>query len=188
MDEDARPSVDVHHGHGVLIGDGGTQTNYFYVATAGTADAAPADQAAAAPPPSRGAEADFTRLGVHPALGFADVRRDEDSGRDWYPPYVPRDRDGQIDQALAGGGLVIVEGRSGAGKSRAAAEAVRRVAADWRLLIPADRRELAALSQPPGLACAMPLCGWTILSASAGRADLTCRCSNGCVPGDVRTW
>lgn len=48
------------------------------------------------------------------------------------------------------GGLVIVEGRSGSGKSRAAAEAVRRVTADRQLLIPARPDELAALSRAPG--------------------------------------
>jgi uncharacterized protein len=156
-EEDERPSVGVHHGYGVLIGDGGTQTNNFYVVPAGTHSVVRTDQGAAAavgtaapPPTPRAAEVGFSELGVHPALGLAGVGRGEKDGRDWYPPYVPRDRDGQIDQALAGGGLVIVEGRSGAGKSRAAAEAVRRVAADWRLLIPAGRRELAVLSTPPG--------------------------------------
>ncbi|TDD75373.1 tetratricopeptide repeat protein [Actinomadura darangshiensis] len=118
------------------------------------ADPAAGIRGTAAPIPpqvQRVGEADLTELGVHPALGLADARPTDEGGRHaWYPPYVPRDRDGLIDSALARGGLVIVEGRSGAGKSRSAAEAIRRVAADRQLLIPADRDELAALSETPG--------------------------------------
>jgi TPR repeat protein len=116
-------------------------------------DALAAAGTAVPPPPHarQASEVDFAELGVHPALGLADARpAGQRARRDWYPPYVPRDRDEQIDQALMGGGLVIVEGRSGSGKSRVAAEAVRRVAADRQLLIPAGPDELAALSEPPG--------------------------------------
>ncbi|MGH6654331.1 MAG: hypothetical protein ACRDVE_03895 [Actinocrinis sp.] len=99
----------------------------------------------------RAGDVAFTELGVHPALKPADAHAaGQAETRDWYPPYVPRDHDGSIDQALTRGGLVVVEGRSGAGKSRAAAEAVRRVAADRLLLIPAHADELKTLSEPPG--------------------------------------
>lgn len=115
-------------------------------------DAAATGGAASPAPLSRLVEeVDFTELGVHPALAFDDARFEEKGGRsDWYPPYVPRDRDRQIDQALMHGGLVIIEGRSGAGKSRTAAEAARRVMADRQLLTPADQHELAALSELSG--------------------------------------
>jgi hypothetical protein len=116
--------------------------------------ASPNATGTAAPPSPRArqvSEVGFTELGVHPALGLADAGPAGQRGRrDWYPPYVPRDRDEQIDQALTGGGLVIVEGCSGSGKSRAAAEAVRRVTAGRQLLIPARPDELAALSGLPG--------------------------------------
>jgi TPR repeat protein len=134
---------------GVQVGLGNTQVNYFY-----GSPASPNATGTAAPSPPRARqvrEVGFTELGVHPALEIADARPAGQRGRrDWYPPYVPRDLDEQIDQALTDGGLVIVEGRSGSGKSRAAAEAVRRVMADRQMLIPAHPDELAALSGQPG--------------------------------------
>ncbi|MEV7096803.1 hypothetical protein AB0M80_28525 [Amycolatopsis sp. NPDC051045] len=53
-------------------------------------------------------------------------------GRD-LPRYVPRDRDEDLEWAIASGGLVLLHGRAAAGKSRAAAEAVRRLRPghDW---------------------------------------------------------
>jgi TPR repeat protein len=111
----------------------------------------PATAAPTSPRIRRVSEVEFTELGVHPALGLPNAgSAEEGESHSWYPPYVPRDYDGLIDQALARGGLVVVEGRSGSGKSRAAAEAVRRIAADRQLLMPANQDELAALSEPPG--------------------------------------
>lgn len=96
-------------------------------------------------------EVDLHELGVHPAVQLTGEHVSEaDQGPDQLPPYVPRDCDELIDQALALGGLVIVEGRSGAGKSRAAAESMRRVAADRQLLAPRDSTALERLSEPPG--------------------------------------
>ncbi|HWO62164.1 MAG TPA: DUF4062 domain-containing protein, partial [Umezawaea sp.] len=57
------------------------------------------------------------------------------------PPYIARSADADLDRAVAGGGLVVVEGNSAAGKTRTAWEAVRRNApsCDWRsVLVPRD--------------------------------------------------
>jgi tetratricopeptide (TPR) repeat protein len=68
---------------------------------------------------------DLRVFGVHAVLA-------SDTGTGPYPPYLPRDIDVELDQLLAeaveGGGrrLVLVVGDSAAGKSRSAAEAVRR--------------------------------------------------------------
>ncbi|WP_329175453.1 SEL1-like repeat protein [Streptomyces sp. NBC_01477] len=68
-----------------------------------------------------------------------------------FPVYVPRDCDAELDRAVAAGGLVIVEGRSAAGKSRAAAESMQRAAAGRQLLVPEDNASLTALARrPPG--------------------------------------
>lgn len=58
-------------------------------------------------------------------------------GRD-LPRYVSRDRDEDLEWAIAGGGLVLLHGRAAAGKSRAAAEALRRLRPDHHLLVPVD--------------------------------------------------
>jgi len=85
-------------------------------------------------------------LGVHPAAqtGIHSAGQDDLAEQ---PPYVPRDQDAELDDALRRGGLVIVEGRSAAGKSRTAAEALRRVAAGRPLLVPADSATLRALAE-----------------------------------------
>ncbi|MGW3994132.1 hypothetical protein ACWEF6_11655 [Amycolatopsis sp. NPDC004772] len=54
------------------------------------------------------------------------------------PRYVPRDRDEDLEWAIASGGLVLLHGRAAAGKSRTAAEAVRRLRPSHQLLIPVD--------------------------------------------------
>jgi TPR repeat protein len=91
------------------------------------------------------AELSLRELGVHPAarpgpqaaaLELAEM-----------PAYVPRDCDAEVEAALAGGGLVILEGRSAAGKSRAAAEAIRRAAPERQLLIPHDGAAAIALAE-----------------------------------------
>jgi hypothetical protein len=87
-------------------------------------------------------EADPIGLGVHPAWklpGAAPV-----------PPYVPRTIDAELDRKLASGGLVIIQGDSAAGKSRAAYEALRRNAArlGWRsVLVPRDAAALRTLAE-----------------------------------------
>ncbi|GAB3958979.1 hypothetical protein GCM10029978_005090 [Actinoallomurus acanthiterrae] len=85
-------------------------------------------------------EVGLEELRIHPAARADGWRQDRQ------PSYVPRDCDEELERALAGGGLVIVEGRSAAGKSRAAAEAVNRVASDRLLYVPEDPAALSALA------------------------------------------
>jgi tetratricopeptide (TPR) repeat protein len=51
-------------------------------------------------------------------------------------PYAARDKDAELDRALAGKPVVVVVGESGAGKSRTAYEAARRNFAEHRMLVP----------------------------------------------------
>jgi hypothetical protein len=77
-------------------------------------------------------------LGVRPAIGGT------------LPRYVSRRADAELDRALARGGLVVVEGESGAGLTRTAFEAARRFTAKpWRpsLVAPADAAGLRAAAQ-----------------------------------------
>ncbi|MFT7866424.1 MULTISPECIES: hypothetical protein [Amycolatopsis] len=67
-------------------------------------------------------------------------------GRD-LPPYVPRDRDEDLEWAIATGGLVLLHGRAAAGKSRAAAEAVRRLRPHHDLLVPVDGPALRRIAE-----------------------------------------
>ena len=79
-------------------------------------------------------------LGVHRPTQVADLPL--------LPPYVPRTVDADLDRAVAGGGLVVVEGNSAAGKTRTAWEAVRRNAPScgWRsALVPKDGVALRSL-------------------------------------------
>jgi hypothetical protein len=72
-------------------------------------------------------------LGVHRPTQVADLPQ--------LPPYISRTADADLDRAMAGGGLVVVEGNSAAGKTRTAWEAVRRNAPScgWRsVLVPKD--------------------------------------------------
>ena len=55
--------------------------------------------------------------------------------RDW-PLYVRRDVEEELDQALAGGGVVVLVGEAHVGKSRTAFEAMHRVCRDRLLLVP----------------------------------------------------
>lgn len=57
-------------------------------------------------------------LGVHRAI-------EAPAGAAELPPYVPRDRDGELRRALAAGGFTLLVGDSTAGKSRSAYEAMR---------------------------------------------------------------
>lgn len=66
------------------------------------------------------------------------------------PPYVPREADGELRAALVDaaehGGLVLVIGGAGVGKTRAAFEAARFLLPTWRLVRPADAEQLRALA------------------------------------------
>ncbi|WP_426512627.1 tetratricopeptide repeat protein [Dactylosporangium sp. McL0621] len=88
-------------------------------------------------------ELDPLQLGVKPAIGT--YRRD--GRRRALPPYLPRDCDRLLDDALSGGGLTIVRGRAASGKTRTAYELLRRRCPDHRLVVPLNGpalRELAA--------------------------------------------
>ncbi|MGW4059487.1 hypothetical protein ACWEGE_14455 [Amycolatopsis sp. NPDC004747] len=67
-------------------------------------------------------------------------------GRD-LPRYVARDRDEDLEWAIATGGLVLLHGRAAAGKSRAAAEAVRRLRPGHDLLVPVDAPALRKIAE-----------------------------------------
>jgi hypothetical protein len=67
-----------------------------------------------------------------------------DDGQD-LPAYVSRDCDTDLEWAIAGGGLVVLHGQAAAGKSRAAAEAIRRLRPTDRILVPRDDQSLRIL-------------------------------------------
>jgi tetratricopeptide (TPR) repeat protein len=54
------------------------------------------------------------------------------------PPYVKRDVDAQLDQALASKQLIVVAGPARAGKSRTAFEALSRALGDSQVIVPAS--------------------------------------------------
>ncbi|MEU6616396.1 helix-turn-helix transcriptional regulator [Streptomyces parvus] len=104
--------------------------------------------------PYVGAVRDRALLRIHPAPPVhgrrgrrSDVVLDPE-----LPSYVERERDGELRLALARardqGGLVLVQGPSAAGKSRAAAEAMWNCLPGWQLLIPVVSEDLAPLSDP----------------------------------------
>ena len=78
---------------------------------------------------------DAVALGVHPAT-------DDAAG---LPPYVRRDVHGSLEDAFAAGGLVIIEGRSAAGKSRLAYEAIHAFASKRWLVVPETPQALKEL-------------------------------------------
>ena len=92
------------------------------------------------------AELGLRELGVHPAARTAQQGSAPPELAEM-PPYVPRDCDTEVEAAMARGGLVILEGRSAAGKSRAAAEAIRRAAPGRQLLVPRDGPAAGALAE-----------------------------------------
>jgi uncharacterized protein len=81
---------------------------------------------------------DPARLGVHPALPTA--------WRPEMPPYVPRDIDARLDEALGAERLVVLLGDSTAGKSRTAYEALRRLPPGRWLLVPRGSGSLQRLA------------------------------------------
>ena len=125
--------------------------------TAGQKTGRPRRQDGPAPAPGgrvgpgvRVADADLRRLGVHAAISVPGVR-------DEVPPeYVPRDVDAaefgvraKVAAAAQRGGFVLLTGGSSVGKTRCAAEAVRTLLPDWRLVHPAGPGEVAALAAAP---------------------------------------
>jgi hypothetical protein len=64
---------------------------------------------------------------------------------DRVPPYVPRDVQDHLHQAVARGGFVLLSGDSTAGKTRAAYEAIRALVPDHVLVAPAGRESLATI-------------------------------------------
>jgi TPR repeat protein len=78
-------------------------------------------------------------LGVYRAMRVNEEKTAE------LPPYVKRDLDIELDDLLRLGGLVVIEGKSAAGKTRTAVEAMRRVLAGRKLLVPRDGAALRAL-------------------------------------------
>ncbi len=80
-------------------------------------------------------------FGMHPAIQVARPPAE------WLPPYVRRDLDPELDELLRHGGLVVILGRSAAGKSRTAFEAIRRGLAGHELLIPRDAQALRILAE-----------------------------------------
>jgi hypothetical protein len=99
-------------------------------------------------PPRSASQITAYDVGVHPDL--ADVGA--------APPYVARDRDSEVEAALRETGIAVVFGPAAAGKSRSAFEAVKRVAPDAAMIIPASgeglgkvmlqARSLPLLEQP----------------------------------------
>jgi tetratricopeptide (TPR) repeat protein len=92
--------------------------------------------------PVRTAAADPHTLGVHRS------RRSGDGSE--LPPYVPRDADADLEQALLRaakkGGAVVVEGDSTAGKSRALLHALTRTLPKRALFAPAPEEDMSALA------------------------------------------
>ncbi|GAA0260132.1 hypothetical protein GCM10009527_065080 [Actinomadura nitritigenes] len=86
-------------------------------------------------------EADPEALGVHPAIRVPRQPAGEQ------PPYVPRDLDPELNGLLRRGGLVVIRGRSGAGKTRTAFEAVRGAFPGHDLLVPRNAAALRALAE-----------------------------------------
>jgi TPR repeat protein len=78
--------------------------------------------------------ADLKQLGVAPARKI--------TGR---TPYLPRDADGQLADLLDSHRFVLLTGPAQAGKTRTAAEAIRRKFPDRRLIFPYDASALTAL-------------------------------------------
>jgi tetratricopeptide (TPR) repeat protein/transcriptional regulator with XRE-family HTH domain len=85
-------------------------------------------------------EVDANFLGVHPAIQVAQ----QPAGT--LPPYVRRDLDSELDELLHCGGLILICGRSAAGKTRTAFEAIQRGLAEHELLVPRNAGALRALA------------------------------------------
>ncbi|MER6960512.1 MULTISPECIES: trypsin-like peptidase domain-containing protein [unclassified Streptomyces] len=94
------------------------------------------------------------RLAEDLDLGSFGVKRVDLPGEPPYLRYVPRDGDGELRTALGEaartGRMLLVVGKSGAGKSRSAAEAVRSRFPKHRLLRPVEGRLAETVELPHG--------------------------------------
>ncbi|MGB3438586.1 MAG: tetratricopeptide repeat protein [Actinophytocola sp.] len=91
---------------------------------------------------------DLTRVGVHPAVlpdDMAEVAPAGSSGR--MPPYVRRDQHEEVARRLTTGAFVVIQGHSGAGKSRLGMEVLRAELSDHRLFAPDPAVVGAAVDQ-----------------------------------------
>ena len=97
------------------------------------------DDALACFPPPRVRDANAYDLGSIPSR--------PGTGETAPPPYVARDVDGTLVDALERASLVVVSGDPGAGKSRSALQALTHVRPDARLLVPEGGAALGRLLQ-----------------------------------------
>lgn len=90
------------------------------------------------------AECDDLELGVFPARSTtADAAG---AASEPVPSYVPRELDGPLRDALAGGGMVLVVGPERSGKSRTVLEAARSVAGTRAVVLPVDGEAVSELA------------------------------------------
>jgi eukaryotic-like serine/threonine-protein kinase len=90
-----------------------------------------------------GGKASLVRAITNPVdVGVHSAPRLEGAPR--LPPYVPRDIDPELRQALGGSGFVLVVGDAAAGKTRAAYEAMRAILPGHVLIAPTRSGELTA--------------------------------------------
>src|SRR5216684_4425878 len=92
------------------------------------------------PPPVRGVHPFRSGLGIFDSAIAAAYRAGQAP-----PPYVQRDVDSWLDEALATSFFVLVTGSSNAGKSRTAFAAATRMEPEPLLLVPASPRALPDL-------------------------------------------
>ena len=88
------------------------------------------------------ADCDALTLGVFPPRQLQAGEQPADG----LPPYVSREIDAELREALQAGGLVLVVGPERSGKSRTAYEAARAVLADDHVVIPVDGTSLTDLA------------------------------------------
>ncbi len=116
------------------------------------------------------------RLGVHASIQV-DHRTDD------LPVYVQRDFDDElhaaVGEAAAGGGMVLLNGGSSVGKTRAMFEAIRAVLPDWWVVQPGDPAAVEAFAEAPTARTVVWLDELQRYLRRPGRAD-------GLAPGIVR--
>lgn len=83
-------------------------------------------------------------LGVHPAEARASGA--QQAAASGLTPYIPRDVDEELRDAVHREGLIVLVGESTAGKSRAAFEAIRSQTPDHLLAVPSGRESLAVVT------------------------------------------